>query len=84
MSGALKPSDRQIFYVHRTADGGSLAELSIVEILADVRAEAGQTVPAGSVGTVVVVAREGEGYIVEFSEPAGTLACVEAHLVRAA
>ncbi|KQT19952.1 hypothetical protein ASG40_03895 [Methylobacterium sp. Leaf399] len=61
-----------------------LKDLDEVVLLSDVSADDGAVLTAGTDGTVVAVVRDGIAYIVEFSEPPGTLATVMAdELVRA-
>ncbi|WP_245238996.1 hypothetical protein [Methylobacterium platani] len=55
-----------------------IRELDDVRILAAVTTDDGQTMPAGTEGTVVAVWHGGEAYDVEFPEPMGALATVKA------
>ncbi|ABY32852.1 DUF4926 domain-containing protein [Methylorubrum sp. SL192] len=58
--------------------GAALRELDDVRVLTDVVTMDGDTIPAGTEGTVVAVWRGGEAYEVEFPEPMGALATVGA------
>ncbi|MFD6317694.1 MULTISPECIES: DUF4926 domain-containing protein [Methylorubrum] len=58
--------------------GAVLRELDDVRVLADVVTMDGDTVAAGTEGTVVAVWHGGEAYEVEFPEPMGALATVKA------
>lgn len=58
--------------------GTVLRELDDVRVLANVVTMDGDTVAAGTEGTVVAVWRGEEAYEVEFPEPMGALATVEA------
>ena len=59
-------------------------ELSVVEVLRDVRTDDGLAIPAGSRGTIVAIWGEGDAYEVEFSRPVVGLATVLAGALRAA
>lgn len=86
MSIARKVPDREgeLLYVRRSADAGPFAELSMVRLLVAVPTDGGGTVPAGSTGAVVGIWDDGKAYEVEFAEPVGALATVEAaHLCAA-
>lgn len=59
-----------------------IPELALVELLIGCHTMDGMAVPAGHVGTVVFVYRDGEAYEVEFAEPVGTLVTAPAEHVR--
>lgn len=63
------------------ASGGPEAmafrELDRVRTLVEVRGEDGESVPAGSTGTVVAIWGEGASFEVEFTRPVETLAAIE-------
>lgn len=76
MSAALKtPSEAasSLFYVRRgAAQSSPLAELSCVRTVSDVTTyDTSETVPVGSVGTIVLVHDGGAAYDVEFDAPVG-------------
>ncbi|HJE24470.1 MAG TPA: DUF4926 domain-containing protein [Methylorubrum populi] len=58
--------------------GAALRELDDVRILKDVVTSDGDTIAAGTEGTVVAIWRGGEAYEVEFPEPMGALATITA------
>lgn len=68
----------EVLYLLRKDDlGTALRELDDVRVLFDVVTDDGDTIAAGTEGTIVAVVREGEAFIVEFAEPTGALADVE-------
>ena len=72
------------YLLRRTEPRTDLEDLDAVVLVRPVRSDAGTMVPAGETGTVVAVLDEAAGYIVEFSEPPGTLATVTGADLRAA
>ncbi|MDP4022378.1 DUF4926 domain-containing protein [Methylobacterium sp. NEAU 140] len=54
-----------------------LRDLDRVALTAAAVSDDGDTVAAGTEGTIVSVYNDGEAYTVEFAEPPGTLATVE-------
>lgn len=58
--------------------GTTLRDLDDVCLLAEVVTDDGERIAAGTEGTVVGVWNDGAAYEVEFAEPAGALATVEA------
>lgn len=62
------------YTLRRTEPGALLRELDNVRVTTD----DGDTIAAGTEGTVVAVWNGGEAYDVEFPEPMGTLAAVSA------
>ncbi len=69
----------EVSYTLRKAEPGALLrELDDVRVMADVTTDDGNTVSAGTEGTVVAVWDAGEAYDVEFPEPMGALATVAA------
>ncbi|MCJ2092276.1 MULTISPECIES: DUF4926 domain-containing protein [unclassified Methylobacterium] len=64
-------------YLLRKEDpGATLRDLDDVVALAPVVTDDGDTIPAGTEGTIVGVWKGGEAFFVEFPEPAGALATV--------
>lgn len=61
-----------------------MPELSVVETLREVETDDGETVPAGSRGTVVATYEDGQAYEVEFARPVVGLATVLASALRPA
>lgn len=59
-------------------------EYSIVVIVSDIATDDGQTIPAGSLGTIVGVYGVGAAYEVEFVRPVVGNATVRAELLRPA
>lgn len=85
MSAALVPPDHsEVYFVRQPVPNDALPELTLVTLLSAVTADSGATVPAGTTGVIVGVWAEGEAYEVEFAEPAGALATVEAGQLRVA
>ncbi|BCM87051.1 DUF4926 domain-containing protein [Methylobacterium indicum] len=74
----------EVSYTLRKAEPGALLrELDDVRVTTDVTTDDGDTIAAGTEGTVVAVWNAGEAYDVEFPEPMGALATVKAaDLVR--
>jgi hypothetical protein len=64
--------------VRRNELRSDLRDLDRVALKAAAVTDDGVTMEAGSEGTIVGVWRDGEAYEVEFAEPAGALATVEA------
>ncbi|MCJ2121279.1 DUF4926 domain-containing protein [Methylobacterium sp. J-077] len=62
----------------------AFAELSVVAVLRDVQTDDGDTIPAGTEGTIVGIWAGGEAYEVEFDEPVVGNATVRAEALRAA
>lgn len=72
-----------IHLMRRTDPGAPLRDLDDARVLASVVTMDGDMIPVGAAGTVVAVWGAGEAYEVEFPEPPGALATVEAaQLVR--
>ncbi|GJD43525.1 hypothetical protein AFCDBAGC_1377 [Methylobacterium cerastii] len=67
-----------IHLMRRTDPSAPLRDLDDVRVLASVVTLDGDTIPAGTEGTVVAVWGAGEASEVEFSEPLGPLATVGA------
>jgi len=64
-------------YLLRKDDpGATLRELDDVVLLASVVTDDGDTIPAGTEGTIVGVWKGGEAFFIEFPEPVGALATV--------
>lgn len=64
-------------YLLRKEDpGAALRDLDDVVVLAAVVTDDGDTIPAGTEGTIVGVWKGGEAFVVEFSEPVGALVTV--------
>jgi hypothetical protein len=61
----------------------SLKDLDSVVLLANVVSDDGDTIEAGTEGTIVSVHGDGESYVIEFACPLGALATVEPQQVRA-
>lgn len=59
-----------------------LRDLDDVRVLAEVVTMDGDKIPAGTEGTVVAIWGAGEAYEVEFPEPMGALATVDAKQVQ--
>lgn len=59
------------------AEGMAFRELDRVRTLVEVRGEDGESVPAGSTGTVVAIWGEGASFEVEFTRPVEALAAIE-------
>lgn len=75
----------EAFYLLRRAEPrADFRDLDAVVLERPVRSDSGAMIAAGEGGTVVAVLEEGTGYILEFSEPPGTLATVTAADLRAA
>lgn len=64
------------------APRSNLRDLDAVVLLADTPSDDGDTIPAGSEGTIVAVHGTGESYVVEFARPEGALVSVFPHEVR--
>lgn len=74
-----------IFFVQRSEKLTLFKDLDRVAITHAGVTDDGDTIPAGTEGTVVDVIREGLAYAVEFPEPLGALATVlatELHLLE--
>ncbi|MEL6062102.1 MULTISPECIES: DUF4926 domain-containing protein [unclassified Methylobacterium] len=67
-----------VYLLRKDQPGGAIRELDDVRLLSDVVTDDGDIMSAGSEGTVVAVWGLGEAYEVEFPEPMGALATVEA------
>ncbi len=59
-----------------------LRDLDRVAITVAVVSDDGDTIPAGTEGTIVAVWRDGAGFEIEFADPPGALATVEQEQVR--
>lgn len=69
----------EAFYLLRKDEPRTdLKDLDEVTLLRDAFSDEGAALAAGTDGTVVAVIRDGSAYIVEFSDPPGTLATVVA------
>lgn len=69
----------EVLYLLRRAESGApLRELDDVRLRVDLVTDAGDTIPAGTEGTVVYVAPGAETLIVEFSDPEGALVTARA------
>ncbi|TGD96134.1 DUF4926 domain-containing protein [Methylobacterium nonmethylotrophicum] len=66
------------YTLRKTEPGALLRELDDVRVLTDVTSDDGDTITAGTEGTVVAVWNGGEAYDIEFPEPLGALATVRA------
>ena len=64
------------------APRSSLRDLDDVVLTVAVVSDGGNTIPAGTEGTIVGVFKDGEAYVVEFAEPEGALASVGPDDVR--
>ncbi|MGY2047677.1 DUF4926 domain-containing protein [Methylobacterium sp. JK268] len=72
-----------LYTLRKDEPGAALRELDDVRVLVDVMTDDGDTIPAGTEGTVVAVWPRGAAYDVEFPEPMGALSTIEAaKLVR--
>ncbi|MDP4023523.1 DUF4926 domain-containing protein [Methylobacterium sp. NEAU 140] len=71
-----------VYRLRKDGPGGAFRELDDVRVLADVVTDDGDTIPAGTEGTVVGVWGLGEAYEVEFPEPMGALATIPAAQVE--
>lgn len=58
-------------------EGTAFRELDRVRTLVEILGEDGESVPAGSTGTVVAIWGEGARFEVEFTRPVETLAAIE-------
>jgi hypothetical protein len=73
-----------VYHVKQAEPAGPFRELDDVRVLVDVVTLDGDRIRAGTEGTVVAIWGAGEAYEVEFPQPMGALATVEAaDLVRA-
>ncbi|MGU3666621.1 DUF4926 domain-containing protein [Methylobacterium sp. A49B] len=70
------------YIVRRNELRSDLRDLDRVALTAAAVTDDGVTMEVGSEGTIVGVWRDGEAYEVEFAEPAGALATVEAMDLR--
>lgn len=59
-----------------TKNAGAIRELDDVRVRIDVVTDDGDTILAGTEGTVVGIWRDGEAYEVEFAEPMGALSTI--------
>lgn len=74
-----------VFLLRRDEPRSDLIDLDRVVLIADAVTDGGDSVAAGTEGTVVGVWRDGAAYEVEFAEPEGALATIEAgQLLRVA
>lgn len=71
-----------LYYLRTKEQLSALQDLDDVVLTADVAADSGFVVKAGTEGTVVGIWGDGESYEVEFAEPEGTLATVRATGLR--
>ncbi|MEE7503318.1 DUF4926 domain-containing protein [Methylobacterium mesophilicum] len=70
------------YRVWQTEPPSSLRDLDDVVLLFDAVTDDGDTILAGTEGTVVSVHGEGESYVVEFSEPLGALVTALPHQLQ--
>ena len=70
------------YIVRRNELRSDLRDLDRVALITAAVTDDGVTMEAGSEGTIVGVWRDGEAYEVEFAEPTGALATVEATNLR--
>lgn len=70
------------YRIRQDAPQPGLNDLDRVALTAVVTSDDGDEIPVGAEGTIVSVAVPGETYVVEFPEPLGALATVEAHQLR--
>lgn len=70
------------YIVRRSELRSDLRDLDRVALITAAVTDDGVTMEAGSEGTIVGVWRDGEAYEVEFAEPTGALATVEATDLR--
>lgn len=66
------------------APQSSFRDLDAVVLSAPAVSDDGDTIPAGTAGTIVSVHGTGQSYVVEFSQPEGALVTVEPHEIRPA
>lgn len=59
-----------------------LHDLDVVAVLAQVPGDDGETIEAGTEGTIVSVVASGAAYVVEFDAPAGALATLPGDVLR--
>lgn len=67
-----------LYLLRRDEPGVTLRELDDVALLIDAVTDQGDTIAAGTDGTVVAVWGDGANFEVEFAEPEGSLATVPA------
>ena len=73
----------EVMYLLRNDEPGPvLRDLDDVVVLSDVVTDDGASIAAGTEGTVVGVWEGGRAYIVEFAEPMGALATIDAGSVK--
>ena len=78
MGRTFRPmSVETVYLMRKDKPGAALRDLDDVRVLVDVVTGDGDTIAAGTEGTVVAVWGEGEAYEVEFPEPMGALAMVD-------
>lgn len=65
------------------APRSSLRDLDSVVLTASMVSDDGDTIAAGTEGTIVSTHGDGASYVVEFAEPPGALVTVEPHQIRA-
>ena len=71
------------YQLRRDDPGAAFRELDDVAVLEPVVTDDGDTIAAGTEGTIVGVWKDGEAFFVEFAEPDGALATVRpVHLRR--
>jgi len=71
-----------LFLLRKEQSG--LRDLDDVVLLAPARTMEGTFIPVGTEGTVVSILAPGKAYLVEFPEPEGALATVEADMLTLA
>ena len=73
----------ETFFLKRKDQPG-LRDLDDVVLLSPAVTVSGRMIPAGAEGTVVAVLAPGKSYVVEFPDPVGTLATVQASMLTLA
>ena len=71
-----------LYIVRRTEPRSDLRDLDRVALTTAATTDGGDTMQPGTQGTVVGIWRDGEAYEVEFAQPVGALATVEAAGLR--
>lgn len=69
-------------YVEESVPLTRFRDLERIALTCDTATDAGETVPAGTEGTIVDVIKEGTAYAVEFAEPFDGLATLLPHEIR--
>lgn len=85
VSGRFTGMSLEFAYQFRQATPRSgFKDLDDVVLTAAVMSDDGDTIPAGSEGTIVSVHGAGDSFVVEFAEPAGALATVMPYQMHSA